>query len=266
MNVLCVWKARIASRTMFALAALLSLTQCGGGGGGGGDAAPQSEPVPVLRYRFEGDGSNTGSLAGLALNISGATFVAGKIGQQAIHFGSVGFANTTGMRIVLGNSAASTVSFWMAQDAVLSSQAFWDDGNRSSAPFGGVQLGQSSLGISVCVSSTTNSFLGGDCNGFTSPSINAWHHWIIRYSGTGIGTGQGGPAEIYVDDVLMLTRANDADNNPVFNNTGMPDTMTIGGIGVAMDDLRIYNRTFTQAEQCTLIIGGAWTGSACTLP
>ena len=66
-------------------------------------------------------------------------------------------------------------------------------------------------------------------------------------------------------DVLVTTRANDASNNPVWN-PGAPDIMTLGGNGVALDDLRIYNQVFTVAEQCMYIVKGTWTGSACTLP
>ena len=35
---------------------------------------------------------------------------------------------------------------------------------------------------------------------------------------------------------------------------------------MTFDDVRIYNTAFSQADQCTVIIGGTWTGSACTLP
>ncbi len=223
------------------------------------------DPLPMLRYRFEGDGSNSGTLAGYGLNVVSSTFGAGKTGQ-GLTFGQGGFAQVSGMRGVLGTFARATVAFWMFETVPISGQAFWDDNNRSVAPYGGVQLAKTGSTIGVCVSTTTNSFLDGTCSGFTAPSIGTWHHWIVRYSGTGTGPGQGGPTEIYVDDVLMLTRANDASNNPVFNNTGMPDVMTIGGSNATMDELTIFNTVFTRAEQCTLIIGGVWTGSSCTLP
>jgi hypothetical protein len=222
--------------------------------------------VPELWYSFDGTGANSGTLTGYSLSTFGTTsFVAGKFGL-ALQFGTGGYATVTGMRALLGAAAQATIAFWMYQSAQLSAQAFWDDDNRQTAPYGGVQLGQTAGQISVCASTTSNAFLGGSCNGFASPSVLAWHHWLIRYSGTGTGAGQGGPVEIYVDGALVHTRANDVSNDPVFTATGIPDAMTIGGNGGIMDDLRIYSRTFTQAEQCTRIIGGSWSGSACTLP
>jgi hypothetical protein len=222
-------------------------------------------PTPLLWYRFEGSGSNDGSLPGFAMSLFSSTFVPGKVGQGAV-FGPGGYAQVSGMGSVLGAYGQITVAFWMNEAALLNSVAFWDIDNRTVAPYGGVQLAQALTGISVCASTTTTAYLSGACTGFTSPSANAWHHWIIRYSGTGTGAGQGGPIEFYVDGVLVLTRANDASNNPVFNSSGMPDTMYLGASGVTVDDFKIFNRTFTAAEQCTFIIGGAWNGASCTLP
>jgi hypothetical protein len=33
-----------------------------------------------------------------------------------------------------------------------------------------------------------------------------------------------------------------------------------------VDELRIFDTVFTDAAQCTTVIGGTWTGSSCTLP
>lgn len=226
------------------------------------------EQYTLLRYAFDGDGTNTGGLPGYTMTVVDSTFESGKVGQ-GVSFGSAGYAYVAGMQGVLGIYPQITIAFWYNETAPLSAQSFWSDINRSTAPFGGVQLGESTGiggGISVCVATTTNSLLAGTCNGFVSPGTGAWHHWIIRYAGTGTGAGQGGPTDIYVDDVLMLTRANDASNNPVFTTAGIPDTMYIGGSGATMDDLRIFNHAFTQAEQCTIVIGGWWNGTGCTLP
>ena len=65
--------------------------------------------------------------------------------------------------------------------------------------------------------------------------------------------------------MLAFTQANDASNNPVFN-PGISDVLYIGTGGLMLDDVRVYNSVFTVANQCTQIIGGAWNGSACTLP
>ncbi|HVZ73925.1 MAG TPA: hypothetical protein VHJ20_16210 [Polyangia bacterium] len=237
------------------------------GGAGGSGGATATAPTPLLQYHFDGAATNSGSLSGYTIStFAGTSYGTGKKGQ-GIKFGSTDYATATGMRGVLGAHGKITVAFWMYQTAALQTQSFWDDNNRCcTAPFGGVQLGQSTADtISVCVASTT-AWLGGSCGSFTAPSVGAWHHWIIRYAGTGTGAGQGGAVQIYVDDVLVFTRANDADNNPVFNATGMPDTMTLDGGGVTLDELAIYGDVFSVADQCTFLVGGTWTGTSCTLP
>ena len=70
---------------------------------------------------------------------------------------------------------------------------------------------------------------------------------------------------IYLDAVLKLTVPDDLSNDTVFGS-GISDTLYIGGNGAFMDDLRIYDRVFTPAEQCVRIINGVWDGSGCILP
>ena len=182
-------------------------------------------PTPRLHWEFENTTNNTGSLSGFALiTPAGISYVAGKTGMAG-SFGAGQYSNVGGMKNVLGSYAKVTVAFWLMEPGTLSSVAVMDDNNRSTSPFGGVQLGFGGTSVSVCVSTTSNAFLGGSCGGFTAPSANAWHHWIVRYDGTGINGGQGGPTEIYVDDSLVHTRANDGANNPVFTASGIPDSV-----------------------------------------
>jgi hypothetical protein len=222
------------------------------------------EPGPLLWYRFEGDATNTGSLSGYTLTLSNATYDAGEFGQ-AISFGTNGYAYVAGMQNALGVLPQVTVGFWIYESAV-ASRDYWDVGNRSTPPYGGVSFYENMISTTaVCVSNTTDPLVTGSCPFFASPTTGAWHHWIISYAGTGTGSGQGGPVNIYLDDVLQQTVSNDASNNPVFNS-GISDTLYIGGNGALMDDLRIYDRIFTPAEQCARIIDGVWTGSSCILP
>lgn len=229
------------------------------------DGTVSQGPVPQLLWTFEGNLNQSGNLTGYTMTGTGNSFTTGKFGM-ALLFGTGGYTQTPGMHTSITTYAQSTIAFWMKEPGNVASQAIWDCNNRGpSTPYGGMQFGLSSNTTSLCVSTTTNSFLGGSCNGFATPSANTWHHWIFRYDGTGTGAGQGGSVEVYVDDVLVHTRPNDAQNNPVWN-PGAPDIMTLAGNGVALDDLRIYNQVFTVAEQCMYIVKGTWTGSACTLP
>lgn len=237
------------------------------------DAPPAdgpATPTARLHWTFDGNTNNTGSVNGFAFATpAGISYANGKVGMAA-SFGSAQYATVTGMRQVLGAYAKVTIAFWLMEPGTLSSNAVFDCNNRSTAPYGGVQLGLFQSGgqntTSLCVSTTSASFLGGGCGGFAAPSANSWHHWILRYDGTGTGTGQGGRLEVYVDGALVHTRANDAANDPVFNTTGMNDTLYLGAPGTLVDDLQVHDRVFTAAEQCTQLVGGTVGSAGCVLP
>jgi hypothetical protein len=225
-------------------------------------------PTPLLRWTLDGNATNSGSITGYPLTFNGTvTYATGKAGQAA-QFASGAYGVVQGSaRAVLGAYAQYTISFWVnATFAPNTANAFFDFNNRSTAPYGGIQLGYySATQFTMCVSTTTNSYLGGSCAVFNAPATGAWHHVILRYAGTGTGAGQGAGVDVYEDDVLVKTVANDASNNPVFNS-GISDSLYVGTGGISLDDVRIYNSTFTVANQCTQIIGGTWTGTSCTLP
>lgn len=222
-------------------------------------------PTPVLYWSMDNNVNNTGALVGYALTTpAGISYATGKSGQAA-SYASGQYAYVDGMHASLTTYAKVTIGFWMKEPGNVSSASFFDCNNRTTAPYGGMQLGLTSTSVSACVSTTTNSFLSGACNGFTAPSANTFHHWIIRYDGAGTGAGQGAATDIYIDDVLVHTRANDANNNPVWN-PGAPDRLYLGVPGALLDEVKIYNQVFSVADQCTYVVRGTWTGSSCTLP
>ena len=232
------------------------------------DAPPpdaSAGPPPLLRWTWDGTPNNSGSMAGFPATLNGSTgYIAGKFGQ-AIQFGAGGYAQVPGTRTVMSSYATYTIAFWVFLSGSLSSQATFYTIQRTTAPYGGVSVGHTGTSASLCAASTTNSLLTGSCPTFNT-TLNAWHHYLVRYAGTGTAAGQGAPVEIYLDDVRVATATQDTANNPVFN-AGVPDMLSLGAPSfVAMDDLRIYNQVFTPAEQCTQIIGGTWTGASCTLP
>src|SRR5262249_40797230 len=126
----------------------------GGTGGSGGTGGTSTGPTPLLYWALDGNGTNTGSVAGYPLVLNGsATYVAGKFGQAA-QFNAGAYGLVTGSaRAVLGIYAQYTISFWVsattapdANGAVLSFE------NRSTAPYGGIQLYYSSnTTVGMCV-------------------------------------------------------------------------------------------------------------------
>jgi hypothetical protein len=225
-------------------------------------------PKPLLYYPLDTSGANMGSLAGYALSLTGAvTFGTGKI-NGAAQFASGAYGTVQGSaRAVLGVYPQYTISFWVNSSSPNTSNSFFDFNNRTTAPYGGIQLGYlSATQFSMCVATTSNSYLTGSCPVFAAPASGSWHNVIIRYAGTGTAAGQGAAVQVYEDDVLTTTIANDANNDPVFNQ-GISDSLSMGtGPGIALDDVRVYNTTFSAADQCTLVIGGTWSGSSCTVP
>lgn len=236
--------------------------------GNGSDSSTDASPLltPLVRWEFEGNTNNSGTVNGYALATpSGASYVTGKVGM-AISFGAGQYSNVGGIRSLIGNLPKVTFALWIKEPGNLNSVSVLDVINRSTSPYGGVQLGFASNTTALCVATTTSSLLGAGCGGPTSPSANTWHHWIVRYNGTSTGGGGGGPTEIYVDSVLAYTQVNDTANNPVFTSTGISDTFSLGTSNVVVDDVKIFNTTYDLQTQCTGIIGGTWNGTACALP
>ena len=226
---------------------------------------PPPGPIPVIHWTLDDNVNNSGALTGYSLTTPGGiSYGDGKVGRAAI-FGQGQYSNVAGMRASLDTYAKVTIAFWLNVSGN-PPNAILDINNRTNAPYGGIQLGISAQSVSLCVSTLSNPFLSGSCSGFNNTLGAAWHHWIIRYDGAGTAAGQGGPVQVYVDDILVHTRANDTANDPVFNTTGTPDVLSIGTAGTMFDDVRIYNQVFAPPEQCTQIIGGTWNGQSCALP
>ena len=222
-------------------------------------------PTPRLRWSFDGNLDNTGSVSGVTLSApAGISYGAGKIGQAGA-FGGGQYSLATGVRAVLGSYPKVTIAFWLKEPGTLQSTSVVDCINRSTSPYGGIQLGFAGTSGALCVATTTSSLLGGGCGGITSPSVNSWHHWIIRYDGAGLGTGQGGDTTVWVDGVLAATQVNDNAKNPVFTSS-IPDALYLGAPTTQLDDVRVYDQVFTPAEQCTFLVGGTVAGATCTLP
>ena len=229
------------------------------------DAPANNGPMPQLHWTLDGNVNNAGALSGYTLTTpSGISYGAGKVGQAAM-LGGQQYTYVDGMNTSLTTYPKVTIGFWMKEPGNLQGQAFFDCNNRQTAPYGGVQMGLTGSSVAVCVSTSSTAFLSGGCNGFTAPSANTWHHWILRYDGSGVGAGQGAATEIYIDNVLVHTRANDSANNPVWN-PGAPDRLYLGVPSSMLDDVRIYNQVFSLADQCTYVVRGTWTGTSCTLP
>ena len=224
------------------------------------------DPQPLLWYTLDDlSGANIGSVPGYTLTLQqSVSTVVGEIGH-AMEFDTDGAATVSGIRAVLGVYPQYTIAFWIYESATPQAPAVvLGFQNNATAPYGGLTFSTPQRGaFQLCLSSTSNANTA--CTRLAGVPSQSWHHIILRYAGTGTGAGQGAGVDVYEDDVLVTTVANDANNDPVFN-MNISDTLKIAPGGTTVDDLRIYNQTFTPAEQCATIIGGIFGAGGCTLP
>lgn len=220
---------------------------------------------PAIWYTFDGDALNHGFASGMNLTVNGGTFIAGGKFGMALQLGSGGYAQVAaGARGSLGSYGQSTISIWV-HDFVGGQGVLFDCNNRSTSPYGGIQVYPSSITagkFSVCSSSSANSFLEGGCTEDFGLTSGAWHNVIFSYNRDITNHN----IDIYVDG--SATPVHTIPNNtanPIFG-PGMTDALYVGGSMMTIDEVRIYNQTFAVDQQCTVVLGGTWNGSSCTLP
>jgi hypothetical protein len=256
---------RVYNRT-FSPAAQCTTVIGGTLGDSGSCTLPESQHL-LLHYTFDGSGVNTGALPGFDVALPGdATFVDGLFGQ-AVQFSPLDFdevAHIDGVRAVLDESPQYTISFWVETSSLQTGSTFL---NLFGAG-GGVELIQLAQDTSqiLCVGTSSNQLLGGQCHRIPAPPLGGWHNVIVRYHGAGTGPGQGGPLQVFIDGAPAFTQINDAANDPVFSPS-IPDVLRMGPSPNPIDDLKVYDRVFGLAEQCTTVIGGTLTPPCtCVLP
>jgi hypothetical protein len=218
-------------------------------------------PAPLLYYPFDGDAANWGATAGYDASATGASYVAaGKFGK------AMSFATTVPNSQTVMNTPKGTLSFWIYEfgtsTGLTSVISTWGNG----APSGGVSIAQES-GVSqtfTCIGSTNDRYHGQPgCMNLPDTIFKGWHNIIYSQDSSSTGSGD---VLVYIDDVLVLT-AHDATTpkDPTWSAT---QTLLYMGYPTSfyVDEVRFYNQVFTPQQQCTSVIGGTWSGTACTLP
>lgn len=219
----------------------------------------------LLRYQFDGNLNNSGLLSGYTGTATSVTFPEGRFGS-AIKFDATAAtgAQFPGTAAVFARGSQWTISLWFMEDAPAKAQSLlWEfraaegvDSYHGVAASGGDQV------ITTCSD--------GGCFSFPNPTLGVWHNVIYRYDGP--STTVGGPVDIYVDGALVGTITNAA-ATPIIGSQVKDIRMGSEGAGSVagpsrfyIDEYRVYNQVFTQAQQCTDIIGGTWTGENCVMP
>ncbi len=239
-------------------------------GDGCSSTCASESPTPIIQFAFEGNVQNLGSLApsydGSAASVQ---YVAGKFGQ-AVKFTSVAASTVSipGTGTLFGTKQVMTMGLWYREASVLNSSNFpvfsprLITDRKTDPQFGSYDNGfETYHGVSGS-GLTTCSQLG--C-ATISYSVGTWHHLILRYAGTGLNDGQGGPLTLYLDGNLVGTIPNSFNKYALF---GQPlNDLAVGtSSNFEVDDLRIYDAVYPTDIQCTQIVQGSWNGSTCTPP
>jgi hypothetical protein len=208
---------------------------------------------PLLRYAFEGNPNNTGAIPNTPTSFNGTQSSvsyasSGKFGNAVTFLQSDSSYVTLPVSPLIRTGRAYTVSIWWREPSVVNGSP----GPRLISFPGTNRLegyhGATGTALYNCVSSI-------QCNNF-SYTVNSFNNLIYRYTGAGAGV------QVYLNNVLQFTL-----NGPpgdLFAALGNPEVGT--RTNMTVDEIRFYDQVYTTATQCTQVIGGTWTGSACTLP
>lgn len=230
-----------------------------GGTGTGPCSPPGLPPLPLLWYPLDGDAKNEGSLGDVYDGVStDLAWVPGKIGQSA-EIG-VGWIDLPGTHEVLSSVPALTIALWLRFDFTtngppyLSCRSF-DEGFHS------YHGAYEDMTLTTCAGSGTT----GGCGSFDVPDAG-WHHILYRYAS--ISPGGVAPLDVYLDGNQVASITTE-DGGALFGS-GIDDIILGRELGQPVDpshhhidDLRVYDRVFSEEEQCTQIVGGSWCDGEC---
>lgn len=228
-----------------------------GGFGTGTCTLPGEGPLPALWYPLDGDATNHGAYGapydGVAVDVA---WVAGKMGQGAeVGTGWIDLPKSAGL---LKSPKGVTIALWVQPDLVEGGQPFLDCRSPESG-FHSYHGKTAGTLITTCSD--------GGCDSFQLPDTG-WHHILYRYSSTEVGGSA--PLEIFVDGNYAVTPTTDY---PLFFSQVVDialgrDHLELDWVPShhRVDDVRVYEEVFTDAEQCTQIVGGAWCDGTCQLP
>jgi len=224
----------------------------------------------LLRYSFDGNANNAGTLPGHDGTATSVTYPEGRFGSAIKFDGTASTGATlTGTAAVFATAFKWTISLWYKEDAPPKSESLLWSFRGSSPGAGSRNRGWHTYhGVGVPGASVLTTCSDGGCFSFSTPATGAWHNIIYRYDG--VSASVGAPVEIFVDGALEGSLANGS--AIPLTAAGVTDFRLGNFTGVEgpslfyLDEFRVYNQVFTVAQQCTDIIGGTWTGESCTMP
>jgi hypothetical protein len=227
------------------------------------DLPDAESDVPILYYPFEYDVQNHGSLAGHHGTWHGAPeYREGKFGMAVTFDPDAGnHVVFDGTREPMSAYGSCTIGLWFKEDYVAPLVTLINFRSR----WGGLESYHGAYGNQYLVTCYTMEnrvdVCLGDMIDYSGPD-GTWHHVIFREEGTDF--------RIYIDGEIKYSAVNEARTfSPLqqedlmigHNYTGDPMNSNF-----YVDELKIFNRVFSDDEQCATVIGGLWAGDRCILP
>lgn len=216
---------------------------------------------PLVLYTFDLTPASTGALGGYTSEAGTAHYATGKFGR-AIAFDTTvaGHVTLLGTGALVKTASRWTVSLWYREDVAIAHTNLIDF-RSNSAGWESYHGQASATGMTTCA--TTYS-----CFTYYDAPLGVWHNLVWRYDAPSLASG--GTLRVYLDGALVGTLTSSTGTSLI--DATMPDAVL--GMSYpdeappifAVDDVRIYDTVFSEAEQCTRVIGGTWNGTACSLP
>lgn len=227
------------------------------------DSSPALYPftahLPILAYELDGSAENLGTLGsdfdGLDENVD---YVAGHRGSAAkFRTSSTSRITIPQTRAPLSTSADYTLSLWFREDAVVHGYYNRLISTRQSGGFESYH-GISGQDLVTCFTGESDSNDVGDCGSVDVGPIGEYHHLLYRYDSTSTQPGDAGDLEIFVDGSPATLVPNPEGARIFF--PGQAEDMTLGvGTNFEIDQMSVFDRVFSDEEQCELLAQGTWS-------
>jgi len=220
----------------------------------------KATPGLILHYKFDGDLRNASAL-GKRYDGSGSAyeFTDGMVGSAVkLADGELKVPDT---RALLSNDTDYTVAMWVAEaqpqtDPVV--RYLFSNYASGQTTGGGLaafrynskdyELRWVFAGAGGATGSTQHTFYLGA----------SWKHLVFEHDGS---PGKGADVRILVNDAQVAVMSN-PDKVVIFGPDQAESLLIGSGSRFMIDDLRVYNRVFTDQEKCEQLLGGLWVSTA----
>ena len=157
---------------------------------------------------------------------------------------------------LLQSMDALILGVWFKQETITNDGVLFDFLASANGSGGGLRIGNGadSETLEACFASSSDELSCGDIDLGAGYDGTQWHHLTVHLPQSN------GNVEIKIDGVTQLILSNT--NSASILNGNMADSMTWGfASGFIIDEIKLFDRSFTPEEQCVLVIEGTWNNA-----